>query len=124
MALAANIVVIFFSKEIRRFYNSQHFNLMYNIYFVGLCTWILFYGNHGIERFNMYLTCFIPIILSAAVYYFYKNWKKQICRLSLLIIISMLFFRTFYEMYDSANSALDLVNYKSVFNNFNFNLIY
>lgn len=124
LSLAANIVVIFFSKNIRRFYNSQHFNLMYNIYFVGLCTWVLFYGNHGIERFNMYFTCFIPIMLSAAVYYFYKNWKKQICRLSLLIIISMLFFRTFYEMYDSANSALDLVNYKSVFNNFNFNLIY
>lgn len=121
LALAANIVVIFFSKEIRKFYNSQHFNIMYNIYFAGVCAWVLFYGNHGIVRINMYLTCFIPIILSAAVYYFYKNWKKQIYRISLILIIASLSFRTLYDMYECSSSPYDVVNYKTIlFGNFNF----
>ena len=93
---------------------------MYNIYFVGLCAWLLFYGNHGIERINMYLTCFIPVILSAACYYFYQNRKKQIYSFALFGVIALLLLRTLYEMYSSAMSDMDFINYKTVFNNFNF----
>lgn len=119
LMLLPNIIVIFFSNKIRKFYNSKHFNIMYNIYFVGLCVWILFYGNHGIERISTYLTCFIPIILSFAAYYFYQKRRKQIYLISLFLIIILLSFRTLYEMYDSSNTQIDFINYKVVFSYFN-----
>ena len=121
LMLVSNLVVVFFSKQIRRFYNSSYFAMIYNIYFVGLCAWILFYGNHGIERITMYLHCFIPIILSYAAYYFYANRKKWIYRASLLTIIILLSFRTLYDMYDSSKTDVDFVNYKTIFFNDKFN---
>lgn len=119
MMLLPNIIVVFFSNKIRNFYNSTHFNIMYNIYFVGLCAWLLFYGNHGIERISMYLTCFIPVILSYAGYFFYHNKKKSVYKVSLYLIIALLSFRTLYNMYISSISSWDIVNYKTIiFENF------
>lgn len=118
MMLFANVIVIFFSNKIAKYYNSPHFNIMYNLYFVGLCAWILFYGNHGIERITMYLTCFIPVILSYAAYFFYIKKRKGIYQLSLALIILLLSLRTIYDMYQSTKGPIDFVNYKTViFNN-------
>ena len=120
--LLSNIIVVFFSNKIRNFYNSAHFNMMYNIYFVGLCAWLLFYGNHGIERISMYLTCFIPVILAYAGYFFYCNRKKTIYKISIYLIIALLSFRTLYDMYDSSKEAIDFTNYKTIFFNDKFNI--
>lgn len=114
MMLLSNIIVVFFSNKIRNFYNSTHFNMMYNMYFVGLCAWLLFYGNHGIERISMYLTCFIPVILAYAGYFFYYNKKKSIYKISLYLIIALLSFRTLYDMYSSSISGWDTMNYKTI----------
>lgn len=122
LMLLPNIIVVFFSNKIRNFYNSAHFNMIYNMYFVGLCAWILFYGNHGIERINMYLTCFIPVILAYAGYFFYCNRKKTIYKISIYLIITLLSFRTVYDMYDSSKEAIDFTNYKTIFFNNKFNI--
>lgn len=114
MMLLPNIIVVFFSNKIRNFYNSTHFNMMYNMYFVGLCAWLLFYGNHGIERISMYLTCFIPVILAYAGYFFYYNKKKSIYKISLYLIIALLSFRTLYNMYSLSISGWDTMNYKTI----------
>lgn len=122
LMLVSNIIVVFFSKQIRRFYNSSYFDMIYNIYFVGLCAWILFYGNHGIERITMYLHCFIPIILAYASYYFYVNRTKNVYKISLTLIIVLLSFRTIYDMSESSKAEYDFTNYKTIFLNDNFNL--
>ncbi len=122
LMLFANIIVIFFSNKIRKFYNSTHFNMMYNIYFVGLCMWLMFYGNHGIERINMYLTCFIPVILAYAGYFFYNNKKNSVYKISLYIILVLLSLRTVYHMYDSSKEAIDFTNYKTILFNDKFNI--
>ena len=114
LALFANIVIVFFSNKIRKFYNSTHFNIMYNLYFIGLCAWILFYGNHGMERITMYLTSFIPIILSCGAYFFFQKKNIHKYKISLYIIITLLSLRTFYDMYDSSKAAIDFTNYKIV----------
>ena len=114
LALFANIIIIFFSNKIKRFYNSTHFNIMYNLYFIGLCAWILFYGNHGMERITMYLTSFIPIILSCGAYFFYKNKGTYTYKVALYIIIALLSLRTLYDMYESSNAAIDFTNYKVI----------
>lgn len=122
LMLFANLIVIFFSNKIRKFYNSTHFNIMYNLYFVGVCVWLMFYGNHGIERINMYLTCFIPVILAYAGYFFYYNRRNNIYKISLYLIIALLSFRTFYDMYDSSKEAIDFTNYKTILFNDKFNI--
>lgn len=115
LMLFANVIIILSSNKLKKFYNSEHFNLMYNIYFVGICAWVLFYGNHGIERIVMYLDCFIPIILSCGAYYFYKNRSILICRIRLCLIIIFLLSRTFYDMYKSTSDEIDYTNYKTIF---------
>ena len=122
LMLLPNIIVIFFSKKIRKFYKSKHFNIMYNIYFVGLCAWLLFYGNHGIERISMYLTCFIPVILAYAGYFFYNNKRNSVYKISLYIILVLLSLRTVYDMYDSSKGAIDFTNYKTILFNDKFNI--
>ena len=122
MMLLPNIIVVFFSNKIRNFYNSAHFNMMYNIYFVGLCAWLLFYGNHGIERISMYLTCFIPVILAYAGYFFYNNKRNSVYKISLYIILVLLSLRTVYDMYDSSKEAIDFTNYKTIIFNDKFNI--
>lgn len=122
LMLLPNIIVVFFSNKIRKFYNSTHFNMMYNIYFVGLCMWLMFYGNHGIERINMYLTCFIPVILAYAGYFFYNNKRNSVYKISLYIILVLLSLRTVYDMYDSSKEAIDFTNYKTILFNDKFNI--
>ena len=124
LLLFANLIVIYFSNKIRNFYNSVHFNIMYNLYFIGVCIWLMFYGNHGMERVSMYLTCFIPIILAYAGYFFYYNRRKTLYKVSFYLIIALLSLRTFYDMYESSNSAFDVVNYKTVIFNDTFNKKY
>lgn len=115
LMLFANLIVIFFSKEIKKFYNSTHFNIMYNLYFVGVCVWVLFYGNHGIERISMYLTIFIPVIIAATLYYLYKNRRNQIYKLCFYAIIILLSVRTLYDCDAATKSGFDTVNYKTIF---------
>ena len=116
MLLASNMIVIWNSPKLAMYYKSNHFNIMYNLYFFGVCLSLVFYGNHGIERFLMYFRCFTPVILSYCAYYFYKHKSDMSKLLAFVAIISLLTMRTLYEFYDAGNRpAEECTLYKTIF---------
>lgn len=117
LLLFANCITIYFSTKMCEFYNSKHFNVMYNFYFIGLCAALVFYGNHGIERFLMYFTFFTPIILSCCAYYLYKHQSKGFNVFCLCCLVGMLLMRTMYEFYVSSGEKKEYVLYKTILTN-------
>ena len=116
LLLASNMIVIWNSPKLAMYYKSNHFNIMYNLYFFGVCLSLVFYGNHGIERFLMYFRCFTPVILSYCAYYFYKHKSDMSKLLAFVAIISLLTIRTLYEFYDAGNRpAEECTLYKTIF---------
>lgn len=117
MLLFANCIAIYFSIKMRDFYESTHFNVMYNFYFIGVCAALVFRGNLGIERFLMYFTCFTPIILSCCAYYLYKHRNKKMNILCLCCLIGALTVRTMYEFYVASGEEMEYTLYKTIFTN-------
>lgn len=117
LLLGANCVTIYFSTKMRDFYKSTHFNVMYNFYFIGVCAALVFYGNHGIERFLMYFTCFTPIMMSCCAFYLYKHLRKGFYMCCLCCLIGMLAMRTMYEFYVSSRENVEYTLYKTILTN-------
>lgn len=117
LLLGANCITIYFSTKMRDFYNSTHFNVMYNFYFIGVCAALVFYGNHGIERFLMYFTCFTPIMLACCAYYLYKHHRIGFNVICLCCLIGALAMRTMYEFYVVGGEGVEYTLYKTIFTN-------
>lgn len=115
LMLASNLIVIWYSPKLFGYYKSKHFNIMYNLYFIGVCLSLVFYGNHGIERFLMYFRCFTPIILSYCAYYFFKHRSEMSKLIGFVAIILFLFVRTSYEFYEATTRpSEECILYKTV----------
>lgn len=114
LLLLANCIAIYFSPKLQQYFNSPHFNILYNLYFIGVCLGLLFYGNHGLERISLYFTCAVPIILSCAAYYFYKHSRLSIW---LYVMLFLLAARTGYDFYASSQIVNEAVLYKTIFDN-------
>lgn len=114
LLLFANCITIFFSTKMRDFYKSSHFNVMYNLYFIGVCAALVFYGNHGIERILMYLTCFTPIMLSCCAYYLYKHRRGGLKGFILISLIGTLLMRTLYDLYSARGNKDERIFYKTI----------
>lgn len=115
LLLISNLFLIWESQRLATYYNSRHFNIMYNLYFFGFCLSLVFYGNHGIERFLMYCTCFAPVIFSYFAYYLYKHRSEMAKLLTLVAIITFLSMRTIYEFYEaSRRPAEETTLYKTI----------
>lgn len=71
--LAANIVIITISNNMKRFYESELLNKSYDLYFIGICCYFLFMGNMMFGRITLYFTNFLFIIYGYALYYFIKQ---------------------------------------------------
>ena len=118
LVLSANMIIILFVNKMKSYYNSPHFNIMYNLYYFGVCSSLIFYGNHGIERFLMYFTCFTPIIMSSCAYYLYTHKNKLTNLLALIMLLIILSVRIFYDFYIASGLEVEYTLYKSIlFNN-------
>lgn len=121
LLLIANCIVILYSNKLRKFYNSRHYDIMYILYYIGICINLLFYGNHGIERITMYLAIFIPIILGSLIFYLFYNRNLKSSKLCLFILILALLLRTLYDLYSATTAPTDVINYQTIFfQNINF----
>lgn len=89
--LLLNIVVIAFSRKMHTFYNSNKFNIIYNIYFIGVLTFYIFPGGLiALTRPFRYFYFFRPIILAFLAYYLYSY--RRIAKYKLLLITMLLLY--------------------------------
>lgn len=103
-------LVILYSDKMYKVFNSKVFNIMYNMFFMGICLSVIFYNNFTIQRTLYYLTCFVPVVVSYFMFYLWNNKQKQI--LSLTIIL--MFTQVVWSIYSTANSlgAFEYMLYK------------
>lgn len=68
LQLMVYVICIVNSQKIQRIFNSEIFNVYYNLFFIGVCMSLLFYNNFTMGRLLYYLDIFIPIIISMLLY--------------------------------------------------------
>ena len=96
-------LAIFFSDKMHKVFNSKVFNIMYNMFFIGICLTLIFYNNFTIKRILYYFTCFNCVIVSYLMFYLWKNKKTSL----LIITIAMLLVQTIWSVYsDVQNKGL------------------
>ena len=94
-------IAIIYSDKMNKLYNSRFFTICYNLFFIGACLQLVFYNNFTITRLLYYLVCFAPIVISATLFYFWRNKKQNMFILMLLILLM----RTLYELYAEASKS-------------------
>lgn len=79
------ILIIRYSNKMRIFYNSRWFNIIYNLFFIGIILAYLAPNNiNNIDRLFRYFYIYRPIMLAYFCYFLYKNNNTI---LSYLIVI-------------------------------------
>lgn len=84
------LFVIFTSKELKKYYNSSYFNMMYTLYFAGVLFSLIFGQSIILNRLAMFFSLYKVIIYSFFVYYCYeKRTYAHFIMASLMILIQL-----------------------------------
>lgn len=111
LLLLTQIICILYSKHMQALKNNNAFNMLYNLFFIGICIKLLFYNNFTIGRLNYYFIIFYPIILSMALYtmsYSKKKRDRQMFKLTILILLSSFM----YNLYKASGETFEYTLYK------------
>lgn len=98
LLLTTYIITICYNDKMKLYFNSKVFNMQYNLFFLGICLFLLFYNDFVIGRLLYYLKIFIPIITSTTLFYLWKNKSKN-NRLMFKVMITILLIHFAYELY-------------------------
>ena len=90
-----NFVIILYSPQLKKYYNSKRFILIYFFFFLGLLTTYIFpSGAISLSRPFRYFYIFQPIMYSYFLYFLYKNRVKSehfFGFIAVLLLFSMIF---------------------------------
>lgn len=111
LILLTQLITIKFSRQMQILNSSKSFNIIYNLFFIGVCISLLFYNNFTIGRLNYYCKIFYPIVLSIALFIM-SNSKKKIDRQMFYVIIFLLSANFLYNMYVALISVVEYTLYK------------
>lgn len=94
--ILVNIVIIAYSHKMHEYYNSRKFNVVYNIYFIGILLFYVFpLGFLLMTRPFRYFYFFRPIMLAYFALYLYEN-RKQMREFATLMVLLVAFAGIFY----------------------------
>ena len=102
-------LVIICSKNMKEFANSKSFNIMYDLFFIGVICEFIFAGSMILNRIAWYFNGFKIIVIPVFLYYLYKNLnveKNLIYYILSLLILLFLFIRL---MINSEDNTLQFV---------------
>lgn len=77
MVFALYFIIIAFNKEMKLFYASKTFNIMYDFFYIGVLCEFLFRGSMMMNRITYYFNGFKTIFIAYVLYFLYKNRKKS-----------------------------------------------
>ena len=85
--------VILLSKELKEYYNSSHFNMLYSLYFLGILTSLLFGESIVLNRISYFFSIYQLIIHCFFVYFCFskKDYTHQILGVMIVLIHIPLF---------------------------------
>ena len=94
--ILVNIVIIAYSRKMHDYFNSRNFNIVYNIYFIGLLLFYVFpLGYISLTRPFRYFYFFRPIMLAYFALYLFEN-KKYVREFATLVILLVAFSGIFF----------------------------
>lgn len=96
MVIIINVIIIAYSKKMHSYFNSKRFNVIYNIYFIGVLTFYMFpVGLYALTRPFRYFYFFRPIMLAYFSLYLYEN-RKRLREFWTLMLVVVSFTGIFY----------------------------
>lgn len=116
LILLTQLIAIKYSQRMLMFNNNQSFNIIYNLFFIGVCISLLFYNNFTIGRLNYYFNIFYPIVLSIALFVMHSS-KKKIDRDLFYITILLLTTSFIYNLFKASTIINESALYKFDFFN-------
>ena len=97
------IPVIIYSRDMKTYYNSSYFNMLYTLYFVGVITSLLFGQSIVLNRVALFFAIFQLIIQSLFVYYCFD--KKDLTHYIIGVMIMLMQIPLFLNMVSNPNST-------------------
>ncbi len=102
-----NVIIILYSKELKKYYNSRWFNIIYFFFFIGVISLYMFpSGAVSFTRPFRYFYIFQSIILAYFCYYLYKHKTQKNLIVLLVTIISFLGIFYLHQITSDENSHL------------------
>lgn len=112
--LMINIICIYFSNDVKHFFNSRFLVYIYNFYFIGVLIAYAFLTSHIIQRVNYYFYGLQLIFAAYTLFYLSKENKK------FFYLLLSLYFLTFVAILYRAefNTAMYLFNWEVSYKGF------
>lgn len=111
LLLLTQIVCIIYSKRMQALNSDKVFNIIYNLFFIGVCIKLLLYNNFTIGRLNYYFIIFYPVVLSIALFVMSCS-KKKIDRQIFAVTILLLVASFSFNLYKAMGETLEFTLYK------------
>ena len=101
LGVIINILTFVISPKLKEYYKCVRFDIIYTIYFYGVCLWTLFYGNFLLQRPIEYLYYMALPIYAYALCYLWnfalRNYKHLVLCLFYLVLQIGVFCGTIYS---------------------------
>lgn len=113
LQLFSYIIVIWYSVKMQNMFNNKLFNIQYNLFFIGICIFLMFYNNFVINRLLYYLNIFIPYILASCMFYLWNSKKRLEKKVMFRLMIFILVVNFMYILYAASQKyPLEISLYK------------
>jgi len=100
--LILNIYLILMSRKVKKYVSNKKYNIMYDLYFIGVLWFYLFNGSLILNRPNYYFYSFRLFVVSFTLFYVFKT--KNILLISFnIFLVFMLFAAIMYRMEENTS---------------------
>ena len=103
VSVIRTLPVILFSKNLKEYYNSSHFNMLYSLYFLGVVSSLLFGNSIVLNRIAYFFSIYQLIIHCFFVYYCFD--EKSYTKLILGIMMMMIHIPLFLNIISNSSST-------------------
>lgn len=110
--LIVNIIIVINSKKIKEYYKSDLFNILYDLFIIGICLGYVFLGSMMFQRIIVYFNHTQFIVLAYTLCYFYETRRQKISQMltySLLALFCLISYGSF--IYNCKNNTGAYVSY-------------
>ena len=89
------LTIVLFSNKIKKHFNSDLVNIMYDLFFIGICCKYLFMGSMLFRRMALYFIDFYFVFYGIALAYFKDTFKESIKQLLPALFVYFTLFVTY-----------------------------
>ena len=91
------VIIILQSRKMKSYFQSDFFNILYDLFFIGACLGYVFIGSMMFGRVILYFTNISFIMLGYVLAYLYRTWRYSLGNLYsyvlLILFVGVLFGR-------------------------------